>query len=239
MFSTMYPQGDGGNFRCQYDTRFLSSDKLGHTVCIYSRCLQLLFSVIILQMIVTYFICQKCVEGSLSWQTLGVNRARQVFKLNLLNSNLPTSNLPNLNLPNSNLIQICQIRISKIWIYRIQGHISNVHCLRCISCLIFQQWSRGLKKVEKSKYSQQIQAWSKSPRKLGEKSAGKYIFPRCSYSLGSNRARENRYSRAILIPWGVIDYGKINIPTLFKFIKFEFTKFKFTNYNVHISYFKF
>ena len=52
MLSIMYPQGDGGNFRCQYDTRFLSSDKLGHTVCIYSWCLQLLFSVFILQMIV-------------------------------------------------------------------------------------------------------------------------------------------------------------------------------------------
>ena len=78
MFSTMYLQGDEGNFRCQYNTRFLSSDKLGHTVCIYSWCLQLLFSVIILQMIVTYFICQKRVEESLSWQTLGVNRARQV-----------------------------------------------------------------------------------------------------------------------------------------------------------------
>ena len=32
MFSTMYQQGDNGNVRCQYDTRFLSSDKLGHTV---------------------------------------------------------------------------------------------------------------------------------------------------------------------------------------------------------------
>ena len=52
MFSTMYPQGDEGNVRCQYNTRFLSSDKLGHTVCIYSWCLQLLFSVFILQMIV-------------------------------------------------------------------------------------------------------------------------------------------------------------------------------------------
>ena len=80
MFSTIYPQGDEGNVRCQYDTRFLSSDKLGHTVCIYGWCLQLLYSVIILQMIVTYFICQKRVEESLSWQTLGVNRARQVFK---------------------------------------------------------------------------------------------------------------------------------------------------------------
>ena len=133
MFSTMYPQGDEGNFRCQYNTRFLSSDKLGHTVCIYSRCLQLLFSVIILQMIVTYFICQKRVEESLSWQMLGVNRAPQVFKLNLVNSILPTSNLPNLN------------------------------------------------------------------------------------SLGSNRARENRYSHAILIPWGVIERGKKDIPALFLF----------------------
>ena len=114
MFSTMYPQGDEGNFRCQYNTWFLSSDRLGHTACIYSWCLQLLFSVFILHMIVIYLICQKPVEESLSWQTLVVNRARQVFKLNLLNSNLPTSNLPNLNLPNSNLIQICQIRISKI-----------------------------------------------------------------------------------------------------------------------------
>ena len=138
MFSTMYPQGDEGNVRCQYDTRFLSSDKLGHTVCIYSWCLQLLFSVIILQMIVTYFICQKRVEESLSWQTLGINRARQVSKLNLLNSNLPTSNLPNLNLPNS-------------------------------------------------------------------------------FSLGSNRARENRYSHTILIPWGLIERGNIDIHTLFLF----------------------
>ena len=89
MFSTIYPQEDEGNVRCQYKTRFLSSDKLGHTVCIYSWCLQLLFSVIILQRIVNSFICQKRVEESLSWQTLGVNRARQVFKLNLLNSNLP------------------------------------------------------------------------------------------------------------------------------------------------------
>ena len=113
MFSTMYPQGDKGNVRCQYNTRFLSSDKLCHTVCIHSWCLQLLFSVTILQMIVIYLICQKRVEESLSWQTLGVNRARQVFKLNLLNLNLPTSNLPNLNLPNSSLIQICQIWISK------------------------------------------------------------------------------------------------------------------------------
>ena len=31
-------------------------------------------------MIVTFFICQKRVEESLSWKTLGVNRARQVFK---------------------------------------------------------------------------------------------------------------------------------------------------------------
>ena len=46
MFSTIYPQEDEGN------VRFLSSDKLGHTVCIYSWCLQLLFSVFILQMIV-------------------------------------------------------------------------------------------------------------------------------------------------------------------------------------------
>ena len=36
MFSTMYPQGVNGNVRCQYDTRFLSSDKLGHTVFDYS-----------------------------------------------------------------------------------------------------------------------------------------------------------------------------------------------------------
>ena len=42
--------------------------------------------------------------------------------------------------------------------------------------------------------------------------------------------QENRYSHAVLIPWGVIDYGKMNIPTLFKFPKFEFTKFKFTNF---------
>ena len=35
MFSTMYQQGDNGNVRCQYDTRFLSSDKLGHTVFNY------------------------------------------------------------------------------------------------------------------------------------------------------------------------------------------------------------
>ena len=35
MLSTMYPQGDKGNVRCQYDTRFLPSDKLGNTVCIY------------------------------------------------------------------------------------------------------------------------------------------------------------------------------------------------------------
>ena len=33
MFSTMYQQGDNG--RCQYDTRFLSSDKLSHTVFDY------------------------------------------------------------------------------------------------------------------------------------------------------------------------------------------------------------
>ena len=31
-------------------------------------------------MIVTYIICQKRVEESLSWKTLGVNRARQVLK---------------------------------------------------------------------------------------------------------------------------------------------------------------
>ena len=36
MFSTMYQQGDNGNVRCQYDTRFLSSDKLGHAVFNYS-----------------------------------------------------------------------------------------------------------------------------------------------------------------------------------------------------------
>ena len=131
MFSTMYPQGDEGNVRCQYNTRFLSSDKLA--VCIYSRCLQLLFSVIILQMIVTYFICQKRVEESISWQMLGVNRAPQVFKLNLLNSILP-----NLN------------------------------------------------------------------------------------SLGSNRARENKYSHAILIPWGVIERGKKDIPALFLFPRYSY-----------------
>ena len=35
MFSIMYQQGDNENVRCQYDTRFLSSDKLGHTVFNY------------------------------------------------------------------------------------------------------------------------------------------------------------------------------------------------------------
>ena len=36
MFSTMCQQGDNGNVRCQYDTRFLSSDKLGHMAFNYS-----------------------------------------------------------------------------------------------------------------------------------------------------------------------------------------------------------
>ena len=36
MFSTMYPEGYEGNFRCQYNTRFLSSDKLGHTVFVFT-----------------------------------------------------------------------------------------------------------------------------------------------------------------------------------------------------------
>ena len=55
MFSTMYQQGDNGNVRCQYDTRFLSSDKLGHTVCIADG----VSSYFIIQIVVTYLISQK------------------------------------------------------------------------------------------------------------------------------------------------------------------------------------
>ena len=41
------------------------------------------------------------------------------------------------------------------------------------------------------------------------------IFEVAKFEFAKSEARENRYSHAILIPWGVIERGKIDIPTLF------------------------
>ena len=42
-------------------------------------------------------------------------------------------------------------------------------------------------------------------------------FQIAKFEFAKSEARENRYSHVILIPWGIIERGKIDIPTLFLF----------------------